>query len=313
MSSSSLFLWGVHMRTLGSALRLVLGVTLLAACGDSTGSGGTGAGASSSNGGNGAGAGSEGGAGAGTNLGGGGSTSSTMTTGGGGSGGGTPGMCSVETTNITGPCDLYLQDCPSADDTCEVTDANLDTPEIEATTICITRNGLKDIGETCNTGDDCGKHLTCVGNKCTPFCCPDDPNGCAGGTCNVNVSMQNPDGSDSGFTFTGCAFSQACDLFTPSSCPPGENCYLGDPGMTACYSPTVPEGQEVGDGMPCDALNDCADSAICIQIGTDPFVCRFLCEINSSQPPGLGGCPGGQLCDTNSFDTGFAGVGLCHP
>jgi hypothetical protein len=30
-------------------------------------------------------------------------------------------------------------------------------------------------------------------------------------------------------------------------------------------------------------------------------------------PPGLGGCPGGQLCNTNSFDTGFANVGICVP
>jgi hypothetical protein len=30
-------------------------------------------------------------------------------------------------------------------------------------------------------------------------------------------------------------------------------------------------------------------------------------------PPGLGGCPAGQLCDTNSLDTGFANVGFCHP
>jgi len=113
-------------------------------------------------------------------------------------------------------------------------------------------------------------------------------------------------------SFQACTFSQGCDLFTPDSCPPDQNCYLEEAGVTGCYEPNVVP--ELGDGDECDALNQCADSMICIQeMMGDPYHCRFLCMVNSTAAPGLGGCPATELCDANSFDSGFAGVGLCLP
>jgi hypothetical protein len=29
--------------------------------------------------------------------------------------------------------------------------------------------------------------------------------------------------------------------------------------------------------------------------------------------PGLGGCPGGQVCDQSIYDFGFPNVGMCRP
>ena len=149
--------------------------------------------------------------------------------------------------------------------------------------------------------------------RSTSFCCPDNPQSCGGfGTCNVTVDLIDQNQQPTGYTFRACSFSQSCDLFSPNTCPQNQNCYLTDPGVTECYQPS--QTPEVGDGQPCEYLNDCADSAICIgDQGGQNSVCRFLCQANSNQPPGLGGCPGGQLCDTNALDTGFAGVGFCHP
>lgn len=302
---------------LAPAACLVL-LTGLFACGDS-GEGGSGngtntganggsggAGAGQTDGGNGA----DGGAGAGTL-----DTMDIMSDGGGGSGGGGPQPCPSENTNVpVGDCDLYLQNCPSSTDTCEIGDSDPENDVFDPITTCITKNGLKNIGESCNDTNDCAMHLTCVGNLCTPFCCPEDPNSCGGGTCNVNVNLVNDDGSMTGFHFQACDFGQSCDLFTPESCPTNENCYLANPGLSSCYTPTLPEGQELAEGAPCEAINDCKDSSSCVQeMENGPFVCRYFCLINSNNPPGLGGCPAGQLCDQNAFETGIANVGICHP
>lgn len=289
---------------------------VLAACGDSTGEGGSGAGtntgAGTSQGGDG-GSGAavtDGGSGAGISDGG--MTTTSLngggpTDGGGGEGAGGPMECPSEVSNVPeGPCDLYLQDCPSMDDTCEILDADPETSAWEPITGCITRTGLKGLGQSCNTSDECSKKLTCVGNVCTPFCCEDDANSCQGGDCNVNVNLIDENGDPTIYHFQACSFSEACDLFTPDSCPANQNCYLGDPGEASCYTVYMPpENPDLG---ACDSLNECADSAVCVG---DPGTCRYLCMINSAQPPGLGGCPQGQACDTNSFNTGFAGVGLC--
>jgi hypothetical protein len=237
--------------------------------------------------------------------------------GGGGEGGGTA-PCSRPTNNVPkGNCDLYLQDCPVETDTCEIVDG----PEAGYNPIsnCITKNGLKGIGESCSQPEDCEAYLTCVGDYCTPFCCPDNEAQCVGGSCNLNVTLNGPNGMpvqvmENGMlvdvVFKACTFPQACNLFDPESCPSDENCYLDDPGVTGCFP--LAGDTAIAEGQPCVALNDCADSSICIDDGGGD-VCRYMCEGNSNMPPGLGGCPAGQLCDTNSLDTGFANVGFCHP
>lgn len=286
---------------------------IVAACGDDAqtgGSGGTGNG--SNNGGEGTGnSTSDGGGGAGSGAGGAGAGS----TGGNGQGGGAGGATECTDADINmpeGECDLYLQDCPVATDTCEIGDADPSNQTFEPTTICITKNGLKAIGESCNATEDCELQLTCVGQKCTPFCCGGDDAICQGGECNSIVNLLDQNDVPTGFSFKACSFAASCDLFTPTDCAAGENCYLTDPGVTACYN--ADEGNEVPDGQPCAFLNDCEDSAICVgdENGMNA-VCRYLCQVGSNEEPGLGGCPGGQLCDTNALDTGIAGVGFCHP
>lgn len=305
------------MPKLHSVASLSLIVTLGLACGDSesssTGAGGSGAaGAEGPGGSDTGGMGASGGGGAAP---GGGGTGGVGPVGGGGSGGtGGSAMCATSVTNIpieNQECDLFLQDCPVATDTCEVSQVSAD-PYVPGTA-CVTKNGLKGIGESCANQNDCEAKLTCVGNYCTPFCCDGDDAVCEGGACDLNVTLLGPNMEDSEFQFWACSFAQQCDLFDPGTCPPAENCYLtNDPGVTACYQPSdVPE---VAEGATCNFLNDCLDSSICIG-PNDMGVCRYLCDVNApgGTAPGLGGCPAGQLCDTNSLDTGFAGVGFCHP
>ncbi|NUP14409.1 MAG: hypothetical protein HOW73_50915 [Polyangiaceae bacterium] len=290
------------LRLVGSAHLALL--VLLSACGDSS-SGGGGSGGSS-DGGDGQGANADGGNGATTNDGGNGASTSD---GGNGSGGGLS-ECNDPGLNVPiGACDLYLQNCPVATDTCDVGDADPKNSAFEPTTVCVTQNGLKAIGESCNSSPDCAAHLTCVGNTCTPFCCPGDATSCGSGDCSVEVQLLDQDEQPTGYTFMACSFAASCDLFTPDSCPPDENCYLQTGPITACYT-----GDDLADGAPCMYLNDCQDSAICIG-GEEDAVCRFLCQADAAPgtEPGLGGCPDGQLCDTNSFDSGIAGVGFCHP
>ena len=100
-------------------------------------------------------------------------------------------------------------------------------------------------------------------------------------------------------------------IFTPESCDTGENCYWQKLGEAECLPPA--SRPEIGEGEVCVAGNDCADSAICLGAEGQDYVCRYFCISNSQAEPGLGGCPDGQLCDVNSFPTGFANVGFCHP
>ncbi len=282
-------------------------------CGDSSSSssqGGDGSGNGSNNGGNGNGG--DGGGNGGDNTG---ANGGGPATGGGGTGG-ISGQCPTVTNNLPmGECDLYLQNCPSQDDTCDIGDADPSNQIFEPIPQCFTQNGLKAIGETCNEPPDCQAGLTCVGNRCSSFCCPDDPNSCGGGTCNVDVSLQDMNGMDTGFEFKACAFSPTCELFNPDSCPTGENCYFNGPGVSTCYTPADGEGNELPEGAVCMALNDCADSTVCVGDGPGGMddLCRFMCIINSGAAPGLGGCPVGQSCDTNALETGFPMVGFCHP
>ena len=238
-----------------------------------------------------------------------------LSTGGGGPGGGGMGgmgECPSPETNIpiaNQQCDLYLQNCP-APDTCEIAQVSAD-PYVPGTA-CVSKNGLKGIGESCAALDECEMTLTCVASHCTPFCCEGNDSVCEGGACDLNVTLLGPMMEETMYQFWACSFAQPCELFDPETCPPEENCYLtADPVGGACYQPAqVPE---VPEGGTCSSLNDCLDSSICIG-QAEMSVCRYLCLAEpEGAPPGLGGCPGGQLCDTEAFDTGFAGVGFCHP
>lgn len=290
----------------------VLGLTLLlvtsAACGDSSSQGGGGAGAGSNNGADGQGAGNTGGdGGAGANQGG------DPTTGGNGGSGGIVEGCDMDVSNVPpgdDNCNLYLQNCPNPADTCEIEDSDPMTG-FQPQTVCVNRTGLQGPGDNCNAADECQAHLTCVANACSPFCCPADPNSCLGGECAFDVDLVDKNKEPTGFWFKGCSYAASCDFFDPDTCDPDENCYLNGTGITACIPPSqVPE---LADGVSCDNLNDCLDSSICIGPTKAESVCRYHCQVGSSAQPGLGGCPNGQTCNTESFDTGFADIGFCDP
>jgi hypothetical protein len=290
-----------------ASLCVSLSFAILVACGDSGSStGGSNTGASGPGGGGGSPSSGGGGSGAGTTDGGG-PGSGAGGTGAAGAGGPCPSEVISGTLDMT-ECDLYLQDCPVATDTCDLFVLQDDS----FATQCTTRNGLKSMGESCMEPDDCGQKLTCAGGVCTPFCCPEDPDSCGGGTCSVDINVTGPNGKTD-IVFKACAFSDACEFFNPDSCGADENCYFQSPGVAQCFAPADGPGNEVQDGQPCTFANDCLDSAICISIDNGPDACRYFCIGNSTDPPGLGGCPDGQLCNTNSFDSGFANVGICIP
>jgi hypothetical protein len=269
---------------------------LALACGDSGsgGSGGEGTGngpSTGGNGGNGSGAGIQGG---GPSVGG----SST--------GGSAPlEPCPSAVSDVPQKeCDLYLQDCPNGG-TCDVVNGDTTGKTYMPVSGCIEQNGLKGIGESCGASPECEAKLTCVGNRCSTFCCKENLDSCGGGTCSVEVSLQDSKGIDSGFSFQGCAFSPTCDLFTPDSCPENENCYLASEGVLGCYQAQ----DRIPDGGACAFLNDCLDSSVCLG-PQDEGICYYLCLVGSAEAPGLGGCPVGKECKTN-LATGFEDIGYC--
>lgn len=282
---------------------------LLVACGDSGSGGG---GSASVGGGSSTGAGSTGGD---TSTGAGNVGGNTTTSGGGGQGTG-GGMACTEMTNIpTGECDIVLQNCPVPTDTCTVVNGDMSGMTFMPTTGCVTYNGLKGVGESCMQDNDCQAHLTCIGATCTPFCCSGDDSACMGGACDLNISLVDQDNNPAmcgaeTCTFTVCSYAATCNLFDPTACPPTENCYFKSAGLATCATPAPPGEQP--DGAPCAASNACGESTLCISSDGTNYFCHYLCQVGSNAAPGLGGCPNGQLCDTNGFDTGFANVGYCH-
>lgn len=284
-------------------------VPLAVACGDS----GSGGGGGAVGGGSSTGAGNTGGD---TSTGAGNTGGSTTTVGGGGQGTGGGPTCTEPGTNIpTGECDLVLQNCPVPTDTCTVVNGDMSGMTFMPTTGCVTYNGLKGVGESCMQENDCQAHLNCVGNTCSPYCCPGADAACMGGTCDLNINLvdnnNNPTmcGAEP-CTFTACSYSASCNLFDPNACPPTENCYFKSAGLATCATPAPPGEQP--DGAPCSASNACGESTLCISSDGTNYFCHYLCQVGSNAAPSLGGCPAGQLCDTNGFDTGFANVGYCH-
>ncbi len=281
----------------GTAL---LGVGALAGCGDSEGSGGSGGSSTQSN----TATSSTTGASMQTTTG---SSPTSTTTGGSTSSG--PLMCDVEVTNITGNCDLFLQDCPDGE-TCIVFGDPQD-PTI-AIADCA-ESGLVGLGQPCEPGD-CQEGMICAGT-CTYACCPLDATvganePCGIGSCNLEL------------TYTGttshvmvCTYDEVCVLFDPDSCPANKDCHYQSTGLTIC---SVPSPNNYMDGDVCDGFaNDCPDMAICIdEVPSDmdmTEVCRYFCEEGSNAAPGAGGCPAGQSCNVDTYDFGFPNVGFCLP
>jgi hypothetical protein len=270
-------------------------------CGDagpdaSAGSGGGGAG--------GAGGSPSGGSGGGTAGAGGGGSGGTAGDGG--------GVCAPGTaTNVTGSCDIVLQNCPSGL-TCRIeqTDAGA------YVTSCLDLgNGSKKLGESCNAHKDCQAGTSCALAKCTRPCCGElEAAQCgASGSCDMKIS------------YGSTAFVQVCTFSAPCTpwaqdCPvgPESDCHVGANGKLKCSIPNyAPDGGSTL-GMPCQFLNDCADSQQC-DFASGSGVCRWLCKASATSAPdagvvggtpGNGGCPSGETCKAYSSPSW---LGVCRP
>jgi hypothetical protein len=227
-------------------------------------------------------------------------TTSTMSTSTG------PLTCTSEYTNIPAEgseCDLLQQNC-GPNQTCDV----VGDAEGNITLGCLPANGVKGVGQDCAQGE-CQPGLMCIG-QCTPVCCKDTNEPCGAGVCNVTVTLSDPEGNPTEFTYVVCAYDPACTIFDPTSCPDGQDCHLSaEPGLATC---SPPSNMPVDEGEPCMYVNDCADSQICITVAEPDYFCRWLCTTGSPEEPGLGGCPDGQSCQPYP-DAGFPNMGICLP
>jgi hypothetical protein len=208
------------------------------------------------------------------------------------------GACAAATGSLPlGECDPYLQDCPEPA-VCKVTASNEGF-----TTLCVAPVGGDKLGEDCIAGS-CENHLSCIWGKCSVPCCPEDNAPCeaAGGMC----TLTTPVGP---YTVRVCSFLEACDLFTPGSCPGDSHCHLqaNSYGDARCIPPA--NSAVRAEGEPCDYVNHCGDAQ-----GCDTGTCRYYCELvgHEALAPGAGGCPEGQRCVTNT-DYESLGYGVCIP
>jgi hypothetical protein len=224
---------------------------------------------------------------------------------------GDAGTCAPGTaTNVTGACDLVLQDCPSGL-TCRIqpTDAG------DYTTACVDiGNGAKKLGQTCASHDECAEKLYCALGKCTRPCCPTlEAQQCgSGGSCDMTINY--------GSSWVEiCTFSAPCTPWT-NDCPSGpeSDCHVGSGNELKCSFPNYAADAGSTLGMSCQYLNDCQDSQQC-DFSTGSGVCRWLCKANDTGAPdagtvggtpGQGGCPSGETCYAYSSPSW---LGVCRP
>jgi hypothetical protein len=199
-------------------------------------------------------------------------------------------------TFTAGACDLLQQDCPPGQH-CNWKSAGGG----EWTTACEDRGGLKNLGADCGVNEECEAGLFCIFGVCTPVCCPTNDEPCAGGNCNLDLSLDGDDG------VRLCTYSKQCIPLTAEACPEDTGCHFEEPQVATC----VPgSGNDVPEGGACEALNDCGDMQQC---SSQQDACRYICLLaENSQPPGFGGCLAGQACRT-APEVGLDGLGLCFP
>jgi len=158
--------------------------------------------------------------------------------------------------------------------------------------------------------------LRCTSRKCTRPCCPEnEAQICGTGQCDLRVF---PAGT--GGYINVCTFAPPCTPWA-NDCPAGpeSNCYLWNDKFL-CHQPlyeTTPPA-----GAPCQYLQDCASSQVCIYRAPDAGgpTCRWLCKVNNSTgavdagsvggPPGQGGCAANQTCVPFATPSW---LGFCNP
>jgi hypothetical protein len=217
--------------------------------------------------------------------------------GGDGGAGGMPPACDDYTTLPQTECDLLAQDCKLASQACR--------PLADGSgTDCFASTGLKTAGTPCTNTGECQRGMFCVNAVCSPTCClAREAEICGNAKCNLELSFDKV--TD---WMRVCNFAKVCHLFTPGSCPQGQECHLQDLAQEVALC-SVPAGTQSDEGGPCTHINSCHDSQIC-EGNSD--VCRYSCTIDGWQNKnaGEGGCPQGQTCHPAPPTTSF---GICGP
>jgi hypothetical protein len=224
-------------------------------------------------------------------------SSTTVATSTSGAGGNPPITCEGGTapTNIPeGDCNLLNQNCPAGTGCAPINGAS--------TTGCV-QGGLKEAGMGCANNNECMGGTSCVFGKCAAFCCPNNHQPCGGGFCNVNV-----DYGMGAYAYV-CSYPTVCQLFEDNQCSANEDCHpMWNEGIATCVQPS---SNPVGEGEPCQYINDCGDMQTCDKAVNG--VCRYACDLANfaSLDPGKGGCANAsQTCTTFGQ---IPGVGLCQP
>jgi hypothetical protein len=205
--------------------------------------------------------------------------------------------CADEYTNVTGACDLLAQDCATGE-YCDI--------DAEGASVCLPdHGGVKCRGESCVTLEECQAGLQCIDSKCTPFCCPDSNEPCAGGLCDTQVDFGND------MFGLVCSYLPQCQLLMNECTAPAE-CHPArfDQALAVCDSPS---SSHVGEGESCIFRNDCGESQICNTTG-EPGVCRQLCNVRdwmTLEPP-TGGCPPERECvEVDWGNDEWTHIGIC--
>ena len=272
--------------------------------GGGTTGGGTGTGGGTTGGGTGTGGGTTGG---GT---GGGTT-------GGGTGGGTTGG------GATG-CNIALQNCTGANESCFLTNASGSTQCFAGACNLVTQNcpnggkcsyagladggveracgaaGVKTEGQACGASqmDDCATGLICLADsKCHKFCNTDVQCG-ANAACASYIDIG---GSPEKPLF--CVPVTACDPLT-QNCAAGEGCYLSGTGPLCNTAGTVAAGAVCG-----QTQGNCVKGSVCLLTSATAGACHQFCNRDAGMPNcGAGQC-GGLL---NPVDGGVMPWGACQ-
>ena len=212
-------------------------------------------------------------------------------------------QCTKATTTVPkGDCDLLQQDCPAGMVCGVAKEGGMAVSKCQPD-----KGGLKVAGSACTTNTECKGGMSCVAGFCSPFCCPDTNEPCAGGTCDVNLSF----GADKSIYALACSYLPICTLYG-GECKNGEECHLTD--ASACLAVCdAPSDTHVDEGGMCTYRNDCGESQLCNKNEPDMGVCRHFCDTTKAgAEPGKGGCLAGRTCKTVS-GTGCTNLGLCLP
>ncbi len=214
----------------------------------------------------------------------------------------TPVMCPPDTaTDLSGECDVTLQNCPDGL-TCgprEKTGGGYETACIEV------GKGAVPLAGACMSHSECAPGLRCTLRKCTRPCCTDKAGEICGsaGQCDLNITYDN------GANFLQvCTFSPKCTPWA-NDCPtdgPETDCHIDPAGGFSCGFPNYDPMAGSTVGKPCTFLNDCGDSQHCVYNSNQMGTCRWLCKASDTDgapaagtvggSPGDGGCPSGETC-----------------